>query len=269
MAKEVTHSVAKPVETKKITYSDEAGTKTIPTEVNKEPPLITTTAGIQGSSEKPSKKTYEQMIIDAIAENDPRRKGISFTLIKKFIKGRYQIESEITSYVKKAFEKLIIKEAVERVSGVTGMNGSIRLTKAHIESVKKQQKLTAKQKPKPTKQTKVPPGTKPKKEVSEKKDKNNNDKKKGGKAGKGKPAEKLSTKKTAITKTKIARSGGKVRLSILTVTEPSSSTNAKSSKTKASGSKTTATTKSAKPNGQKKAATKPKPANVRSNGKMV
>uniref|UniRef100_A0A182MKF2 H15 domain-containing protein n=1 Tax=Anopheles culicifacies TaxID=139723 RepID=A0A182MKF2_9DIPT len=252
------------METKKITYADENGTKSIATILNKEPqPVRTTTTGNQDSNVRPSKKSYEQMIIDAIAENDPRRKGISFTLIKKFIKGKYQIEGEITSYVKKAFEKLISKDTVERVSGMTGMHGSIRLTKAHIESVKKQQKLAANPKPPNPKQTKVPSKPKPKQDdLVGKKDKNNNDKKKG-KTAKGKPnaqpnAAKLSTKKTAITKTKIARSGGKVRLSIVTVTDPLPSTSTKTTKAKANAPKKTAATKSTKANGQKDASAKPK-----------
>ncbi|XP_053661856.1 histone H1-like [Anopheles marshallii] len=261
MAKEVTQSVAKPMEVKKITYADETGPKTISAELKKESQFITTTVTSNQQS-KATKKSYEQMIIDAITENDPRRKGISFTLIKKFIKGKYQIEGEITSYVKKAFEKLSSKNTVERVSGMAGMSGSIRLTKAHIAEVSKQQKLAAKAKPKIAKP--------PKKQATKnEKDKNNNEKKKG-KAVKTKPTlhAKPSTKKTAITKTKIARSGGKVRLSIVTSTDPSPSTSAKTAKAKKNGSKTTAAAeKSAKPKGKKNVSAKPKPAKAHSEEK--
>ncbi|XP_052899385.1 uncharacterized protein LOC128305811 [Anopheles moucheti] len=266
MAKEVTQTVAKPMEVKKVSYTDETDPITISAELKKESQLITTTASSNQQS-KPIKKTYEQMIIDAITENDPRRKGLSFTLIKKFIKGKYQIEGEITYYVKKAFEKLSSKDTVERVSGMGGMHGSIRLTKAHIAKVSKQ--FSAKSKPKNPKKTKVLPKKKPKKDE---KDRNNNDKKKG-KADKPKPTlqAKPSTKKTAITKTKIARSGGKVRLSIVASTDPSPSTNAKMAKAKRNASKTTVVAeKSAKPKGEKNAIPrmpKPKPAKARSEKK--
>uniref|UniRef100_A0A182RK52 H15 domain-containing protein n=1 Tax=Anopheles funestus TaxID=62324 RepID=A0A182RK52_ANOFN len=244
---------------KKITIAEEISTTAMATELKTESQLISITANNHDSNGKASKKTYELMIIDAITENDPRRKGISFALIKKFIKGKYQIEGEISSYIKKAFEKLSNKGSVERVSGSSGISGSIRLTKDHVESVKKQQKLAAKAKPKPKnpKQTKKQLKTKPKKED---KDTNNNNKKKGH-ASKVKPTPhaKLSTKKTAITKTKLARSGGKVRLSIATVADPMPSTNVKTTKTKMKAPKTSTAEKPAKTNGQKK----PKPTKVR------
>uniref|UniRef100_A0A182P487 H15 domain-containing protein n=1 Tax=Anopheles epiroticus TaxID=199890 RepID=A0A182P487_9DIPT len=181
-----------------------------------------------------SKKTYEQLIMEAIAENGPRRKGVSFRAIKSFIKGKYNIEVN-GYYIKKAFEKLAAKEIVEHSSG-TGITGSIRFTKAHLDNEKKQQKIANKAS-KPVKdQAKSKNGEKKKtakagkaNQKKDKKDKNNNDsqkkKEKMEKTVKSKsaPKMKLNLKKTAITKTKIDRSGGKVRLSIVADPGPSSS----------------------------------------------
>uniref|UniRef100_A0A182JX60 H15 domain-containing protein n=1 Tax=Anopheles christyi TaxID=43041 RepID=A0A182JX60_9DIPT len=200
-------------------------------------PITSTIAGTTTSSQdkngKTAKKSYEQMMIEAITENDTRRKGMSFALIKKFIKGKYQIEGDIAVYVKKAFEKLITKSTVERVSGKGGINGSIRLTKAYVEKEKKQQKLASKPaKPsKPEKKTNKKTVATKASPTKVQKDKNNNDdgKKKTEKAAKPKPSlkAKLNPKKTAITKTKIDRSGGKVRLSIVAAPDPGSSMKAK------------------------------------------
>uniref|UniRef100_A0A182YN54 Uncharacterized protein n=1 Tax=Anopheles stephensi TaxID=30069 RepID=A0A182YN54_ANOST len=244
---------------KKLTYADE---ETKPNGKG-QLPLITTTDRDSNGGKGGSKKSYEQMIIDTIAENDPRRKGLSFVSIKKTIKGKYTIEGEISAYVKKAFEKLTSKDIVERVTGGSGMNGSIRFTKAYTEGVKKQQKVdTIKPKPKAPKAKE-----KSKTEPKPVKDKNNNEKKKGskvtgGKAKQAAPNAKLSTKKTAITKTKIARSGGKVRLSIVT---PGTASKKTSTKAKLNASKTSAGTKSANKNGRPKemVANAPKPKPVR------
>ncbi|XP_557774.3 histone H1 [Anopheles gambiae] len=228
---------------------------------------ITTTTISQDKNGKNGKKTYEQMMIEAITENDPHRKGISFALIKKFIKGKYQIETEVAAvYMKRAYEKLTTKSIVERVSGKSGINGSIRLTKAHVDKGRKQQskgikqaekaaKKAAKTKPKAKKQA----DPKPK---QTKKDKNNNDgekKQKKEKPAKAKPAQpvKLNPKKTAITKTKIDRSGGKVRLSIVSSTDPGPSGRAKPTSKAAKGGKA-AKTKSDEMN-RKPTAAKPQP----------
>uniref|UniRef100_A0A182T1S1 H15 domain-containing protein n=1 Tax=Anopheles maculatus TaxID=74869 RepID=A0A182T1S1_9DIPT len=237
MAKEITET--KPVVSKKLTYADED------TGPDAKAPLITTTDR-ENNGGKLNKKTYEQMIIETITDNDPRRKGLSFVSIKKTIKGKYTIDGDISTYVKKAFEKLSSKGIVERVSGSGGISGSIRFTKAYTVGLKKQQKIAAKPKPKAPKKTGEAKAVKPVK------DKNNNDKKKNGK-GTSKPKQpaphaKLSTKKTAITKTKIARSGGKVRLSIVTPGTIMKTT----AKAKLNASKTGAGTKSSKQNGRKK-----------------
>uniref|UniRef100_A0A182Q9E8 H15 domain-containing protein n=1 Tax=Anopheles farauti TaxID=69004 RepID=A0A182Q9E8_9DIPT len=171
------------------------------------------------------------MIIEAITENDPQRKGMSFISIQKIIRGMFLIEGQMKVYVKKAFEKLNEKKIVERVSGTKGITGSIRLTKIYVDNLKKKQTnletinlKSGKNVTKKTKENKAEPQTK--------KDKNNNASKKGnGKAvkvkekvtAKPKPkpaASKLNPKKTAITKTKIDRSGGKVRLSIMAAPDP-------------------------------------------------
>ncbi|XP_041775441.1 histone H1.0-like [Anopheles merus] len=186
-------------------------------------------------------------MIEAITENDPRRKGVSFASIKKFIKGKYQIEAEVAAvYMKRAYEKLTTKSIVERVSGKSGIMGSIRLTKAHVEKEKKQQNTAIKQAEKAAKEAaKTKPRAKKQadpKLKQTKKDKNNNDgekKQKKEQPAKAKPAQpvKLNPKKTAITKTKIGRSGGKVRLSIVSSTDPGPSGRAKPTSKAAKGGK--------------------------------
>lgn len=239
MAKEITE--AKPVVSKKLTYADE---DTGPN-ANAKAPLITTTDR-ENNGGKLNKKTYEQMIIDTITDNDPRRKGLSFMSIKKTIKGKYTIDGDISLYVKKAFEKLTSKNIVERVSGSGGITGSIRLTKAYTEGMKKQLQIAAKPKPKAPKKTGKPKPVKPVKDT------NNNDSKNSGegtsKSKQPAPHAKLNTKKTAITKTKIARSGGKVRLSIVTPGTSKKTT----TKAKLNASKAGAGPKSSQQNGRPK-----------------
>uniref|UniRef100_A0A182TVH1 H15 domain-containing protein n=1 Tax=Anopheles melas TaxID=34690 RepID=A0A182TVH1_9DIPT len=229
--------------------------------------VIITTTTSQDKNGKNGKKSYEQMMIEAMTENDPRRKGVSFASIKKFIKGKYQIEAKVAAvYMKRAYEKLTTKSIVERVSGKSGIMGSIRLTKAHVEKERKQQNKAIKQAEKAAKEAaktkpkaKKPADPKPR---QNKKDKNNNDgekKQKKEKPAKAKPAQpvKLNPKKTAITKTKIDRSGGKVRLSIVSSTDPGPSGRAKSTSKAAKGGKATKT-KSDEMN-KKPTAAKPQP----------
>uniref|UniRef100_A0A182J8A8 Uncharacterized protein n=1 Tax=Anopheles atroparvus TaxID=41427 RepID=A0A182J8A8_ANOAO len=189
--------------------------------------------------EKNGKKTYDQMVLDAITDNDPKRKGLSFVMIQKFIKGKYMMEGEIKFYVKKAYEKLKEKKMIEHVTG-NGFSGSIRLSKEHIENMRKTEKLAAKAQ----KEKKKAPARKDKKT-----DKNNN-KKEAKPKGKPKDAAKVNPKKTAITKTKIDRTGGKVRLSITAkpVAQVKGTKTKKGPKGKivASEGKTDATKKSAK-----------------------
>ncbi|XP_049548426.1 uncharacterized protein LOC125959641 [Anopheles darlingi] len=152
------------------------------------------------------KKSYEQMICEAILENDTNRKGVSFLTIKKFIKGKYLIEGEINLYVKRAYEKLIVKESIEHVTG-SGTQGSIRFTKTHWEQTKRPEKKG--------RATKV---TKAKTEKNKpSKDKNNNRKK--GKE-EAKPMVKVQAKKTALTRAKLDKTSSKVRLSITTPVPP-------------------------------------------------
>uniref|UniRef100_A0A182NGP3 H15 domain-containing protein n=1 Tax=Anopheles dirus TaxID=7168 RepID=A0A182NGP3_9DIPT len=213
MAKEPTPVIAKPAEMDKAILAA-GGPSDDPQK-----------AAVVGSQDKAAgKKTYEQMIIDAITENDLNRKGISFVSIQKIIRGKYMIESDIKVYVKKAYEKLSEKKIVERVSGTGGINGSIRFTKTYTDKMKKAAQ-PATDKPKPAKKaTEKPKKPAAKPQPKKKKDKNNNssDKGKGEAAGKPKPkpAAKLNPKKTAITKTKIDRSSGKVRLSIMAAADP-------------------------------------------------
>ncbi|KFB46234.1 hypothetical protein ZHAS_00014121 [Anopheles sinensis] len=188
-----------------------------------------------GSTMKPksNKKSYEQMILETIAENDPNRKGLSFPMIQKLVKGRYTIDGDIKVYVKKAYEKLLQKDVVEHATG-KGLSGSIRFSKAHVADMKKAEKLAMQAEKK--KQKEEAAAGKPKKKKT---DKNNNEK--DGKISKAKPKEAAKPKKTAITKTKIDRKGGKVRLSITAhpvarVKGAKTKANAKGSKSKTNAS---------------------------------
>ncbi|XP_052873051.1 uncharacterized protein LOC128278369 [Anopheles cruzii] len=167
------------------------------------PPKPPTNGKAQGTA-KTKKLTYEQMISEVIAENDPKRKGLSFLMLQKTIRGKYVIDGDIKLYVKRAFEKLLAKHVVEHVTG-SGASGSIRFTKDHWEKLKKSDKKVVVVKEKQQK-TKDQP-------VAQAKDKNNNTK---GAKKMVAPKAKVPTKKTAITKTKIDRASGKVRLSITT-----------------------------------------------------
>ncbi|XP_058120862.1 histone H5-like [Anopheles ziemanni] len=226
----VPESIDEPLRARRILFSSDTP-KDTSTPIQRAP---TIQAG-PTMKQKSNKKSYEQMMLEAITENDPNRKGLSFTMIQKFVKGRYTIDGDIKIYVKKAYEKLLQKNVVEHVTG-KGLIGSIRLSKAHVEDMKKSEKLAIK-----AEKIKQKEKTAAKKSKKKKADKNNNEK--DGKKSKVKPKEAAKPKKTAITKVKIDRKGGKVRLSIAANPVPrvkGAKTKAKEGKVKGSKTQTNA-----------------------------